>query len=203
MDCGGGDGPADLGAKDATEPGTDATTPEDATVGNDGGAEAQPAEVPQDLDIGDTRLDGGPDTSADASAGSTDAAGPCIVTVTPGPGEVVTDRGAVAGKLDGDTWVFLGIPYAAPPVGPLRWRPPQPHECWDGVRDATAWTPACMQVETKTGMAEGSEDCLVVNVWVPGSAAPDKSLPVMFFVHGGGEHPGVERRDDGVGNAHR
>ena len=96
--------------------------------------------------------------------------------------------GLVAGSTDGDTGIctWKGIPYAAPPVGALRWRPPQPVEPWDGVLDATEWGAACIQDDgfllingNQTGY---SEDCLFLNVWSPGGPGP---YPVMVRIHGG------------------
>ena len=92
---------------------------------------------------------------------------------------------AAAGAVN----VFLGIPYAAPPVGEFRWRPPQPVKPWDGVRDATKAGPACIQpkVFDDISFAELSEDCLSVNVYAPAKA---NKAPVMVWVHGGGFQAG-------------
>jgi len=100
---------------------------------------------------------------------------------------VQTDSGAVRGALGDDHLLFAGIPYAAPPVGALRWRPPQPQPSWQGVRDASKYGPRCIQDEENDpdfGRSV-SEDCLTLNVWTPkGSAA--EALPVMVWIHGGG-----------------
>ncbi|MGI4744894.1 MAG: carboxylesterase/lipase family protein [Janthinobacterium lividum] len=95
--------------------------------------------------------------------------------------------GALLGRATGDPGVqaFMGIPYAAPPVGPLRWRPPQPPVPWSGVRDATRAGPACMQWHRSGVAAIPSEDCLSLNVWAP-IRHVGPPLPVMVFVHGGG-----------------
>jgi para-nitrobenzyl esterase len=108
---------------------------------------------------------------------------------------VRTETGAVRGVAAArpGVVVFKGIPYAAPPVGPLRWRPPQPAKPWSGVRPATEFGASCMQHErneflpwTEEYLAhnETSEDCLFLNVWTPrpGSSA---HLPVVVFIHGG------------------
>lgn len=109
--------------------------------------------------------------------------------------------GAVRGHLDGSTAVFKGIPYAAPPVGNLRWREPQPVAVWPGIRDATKFGNACTQnssgldhflaplaaaygVPYETEAVSSSEDCLYLNLWVPGWA-PHGALPVMVWLHGG------------------
>jgi para-nitrobenzyl esterase len=103
---------------------------------------------------------------------------------------VMTTRGLVTGKRAGDVLAFLGIPYAAPPVGPLRWRPPLEPERWD-ARTATQFGAACPQgADEVSGEAlDVSEDCLTVNVWTP-TTAQDASLPVMVFLHGGGFQTG-------------
>ena len=83
--------------------------------------------------------------------------------------------------------VFLGIPFAAPPVGPLRWRPPQPVAPWTAPRDATRFGPACMQPDSGYPR-KVSEDCLTLNLWVPGGAGPD--APVLVWIHGGAFYEG-------------
>ncbi|AZQ32247.1 carboxylesterase/lipase family protein [Streptomyces cyaneochromogenes] len=106
---------------------------------------------------------------------------------------VITAKGAVRGLRQDGTAAFLNIPYAAPPLGAGRFAPPQRHEPWDGVRDATELGPNAPQSERKlgsvdmspyfgTGWARG-EDYLTVNVFTP--AAAGGGLPVMVFVHGG------------------
>jgi len=85
-----------------------------------------------------------------------------------------------------DIHVFKGIPYAAPPVGPLRWRPPEPVAPWTGVRDAAKFGADCMQKPLANSRAPGiSEDCLTLNVWTP-AKTPVGGLPVMVWVYGGG-----------------
>jgi len=109
------------------------------------------------------------------------------------------EQGKVAGSVHGDVAAFLGIPYAAPPVGQLRWRAPQPAAAWKGERQANAYGANCEQIITPNGhgpwtweySAQGkvSEDCLFVNVWTPAKSTKDK-LPVLFWIHGGGYFEG-------------
>ena len=81
---------------------------------------------------------------------------------------------------------FLGIPYAAPPVGALRWRPPHPAAPWIGIRDATKFAPHCPQSASPFGQASTSENCLYLNVFTPpGSGRAGHRLPVMVWIHGG------------------
>jgi para-nitrobenzyl esterase len=95
-------------------------------------------------------------------------------------------RGARLNSAARAVHVFKGIPYAAPPVGPLRWRAPQAAAPWSGVRDALEFGPDLPQVPNpRLRAASQSEDCLYLNVWAPAGAAP-ASLPVMVWVHGGG-----------------
>lgn len=106
------------------------------------------------------------------------------------PLTVTTDKGTVEGVLDDGVTAFKGIPFAAPPVGELRWREPQPPVVWDGVRKADAFGPSCIQISgsmTETnagGSGPQSEDCLYINVWTPG-ADPNAKLPVMVWIYGG------------------
>lgn len=126
------------------------------------------------------------------------------------PLEIKTQTGKVRGALtqDGQVRAFKGIPYAAPPVGPLRWQPPQPAAKWKGVRDATAFGSRCMQApiyEDMTFRDPGpSEDCLTLNVWTP-AKAKKATLPVMVWIYGGGYKAGAtsEPRQDGQFLAHR
>ena len=112
---------------------------------------------------------------------------------------VDVDRGVVdvsGGRISGvpvsgtDIWSYKGIPFAAAPVGQLRWRTPQPVEPWEGVREATAFGPACLQPLRPEGSFYGqivdemSEDCLHLSVWT--AVEPDDSAPVMIWIHGGG-----------------
>ncbi|KQT11399.1 carboxylesterase/lipase family protein [Ramlibacter sp. Leaf400] len=94
--------------------------------------------------------------------------------------------GPVRGQLDGTVSRFLGIPYAAAPVGELRWRPPVPLQAWSDVRDALAFGADCPQPPDPASQApRQDEDCLHINVWAPADAQPG-TLPVMVWVHGGG-----------------
>src|SRR5262245_31322291 len=98
--------------------------------------------------------------------------------------------GDVQGAVDGETRKFLGIPYAAPPVGALRWRPPQAPAHRQSVLQATAFAGACAQLGSIQGPASDNEDCLYLNVWTP-DPAPSKPLPVMVWFHGGGNQQGA------------
>ncbi len=102
---------------------------------------------------------------------------------------VRTSAGKIQGIKEGDVTVFKGIPYAAPPVGPYRWRPPQPVIPWEGVRDASEFGPDCAQAGWGTApgsISEGSsEDCLYLNLWKPAGTEPGAKLPVMVWIHGG------------------
>lgn len=106
-------------------------------------------------------------------------------------GDVVqTSLGAVRGEtvteIGVSARIFRGLPYAAPPVGDLRWQSPQPAPSWEGVRDATAWPNRCPQGQSSMGAAIPiSEDCLYLNVVTTAQTADDRQ-PVMVFFHGGG-----------------
>ncbi len=103
-------------------------------------------------------------------------------------GPIETHSGLVEGIEDNGSLVFKGIPFAAPPVGPLRWRGPGPPAAWTGVRKADRFSPICMQ---KGAYPEDSppepmsEDCLYLNIWAP-AGARDVRLPVMVWIYGGG-----------------
>ncbi len=109
----------------------------------------------------------------------------CIVGAE--PPAVQLDSGPVSGSMDGAVRRFLGIPYAAPPVGPLRWRPPQPVAPWSSPRACSAFGARCVQPPPVFGPEEStpqSEDSLYLNVWALPSASVPR--PVMVWIHGGG-----------------
>jgi para-nitrobenzyl esterase len=104
--------------------------------------------------------------------------------------KVHVQGGTLEGTVSDDVLSFKGIPYAAPPIGDLRWRAPQPVKPWKGVRKATACGHDCVQKAIPgDAAASGSttaEDCLVVNVWRPATGKSGDKLPVMVWMHGGG-----------------
>lgn len=111
---------------------------------------------------------------------------PCT-TASPQPGTVITASGAVTGVKSGTTWSWKGIPYAASPTGERRWQAPAPYGCFEGgALSAVAHGPVCSQLED--GAVIGSEDCLHLNIWAPEGAT---DLPVLFYVHGGGNVQGT------------
>lgn len=103
---------------------------------------------------------------------------------------VRTLSGVIRGVVDDEIESFKGIPYAAPPVGEYRWRPPQPMPAWDEVRDASRFGADCAQAGWSRDAASirenTSEDCLFLNLWRPAGAKPGAKLPVMVWIHGGG-----------------
>jgi para-nitrobenzyl esterase len=121
-------------------------------------------------------------------AGGAAAADPLIVQL---------DHGKVRGKFinHGAVRAFLGIPYAAPPLGPKRWAAPQPPSSWTGIKDAVQYGHRCMQGRVFSDIQfqdeSESEDCLVLNVFVPAEARAGAKLPVMFWIHGGGYSAGA------------
>jgi para-nitrobenzyl esterase len=123
---------------------------------------------------------------------------------------VRTANGVVAGLVaPSGVRVFRGIPFAAPPVGDLRWRPPQPAPDWTGVRPADRFAYQCMQARVFGDMmfrnAGMSEDCLYLNVWQPPAARAGAALPVLVYFYGGGfvAGDGSEPRYDGESMARR
>jgi para-nitrobenzyl esterase len=99
------------------------------------------------------------------------------------PDVVQLDSGPISGKVQDGVRVFSGIPYAAPPIGELRWKPPQAIDSWTEVRNCTDFSPSCPQPKQQdTG--KFSEDCLYLNVWTTANK-PDERLPVMVWIHGG------------------
>jgi len=124
-----------------------------------------------------------PEKAAEAPAAPTAAANAIaeVVQTKSGAvrGETVTDVGATA-------FIYRGIPYAAPPVGDLRWKAPQPVAAWQGERDATKWPNRCPQGQSSMGTgAPIAEDCLYLNV-VTAAKTADEKRPVIVFFHGGG-----------------
>ena len=105
------------------------------------------------------------------------------------PDQVRIDSGLVKGAARDDVLSFKGVPFAAPPVGDLRWRAPQPVKPWNGVFEATAYGHDCMQKPFPSDAAplgtEPAEDCLVLNLWRPAKASKAR-LPVMVWIYGGG-----------------
>lgn len=120
------------------------------------------------------------------------------------PTQIQTQSGLVEGTTtaDGNARAYEGIPFAAPPVGNLRWQKPQPVAAWEGVRKAVAFGPRCMQAPIYSDMifrdSGPSEDCLYLNVWTAAKSAEAK-LPVMVWIYGGGFAAGAssEPRQDG------
>ncbi len=96
-----------------------------------------------------------------------------------------TASGDVRGRLYDGCRVWRGVPFGAPPTGELRWRTPQPHEAWSGVRAATEPAPQCPQLDLVRGVHFGQEDCLYLSVYAPPQCTPTKPCPTLFWIYGG------------------
>ena len=129
------------------------------------------------------------------------AASAALAGVGHGSGLIVaTDRGLVEGAYAEGTDQFLGVPYAAPPVGALRWAAPQPAPRWQGVRQATSYGGRCAQLASGNGPRADNENCLFVNVYTPPGAdsrGRGSGLPVLVMIHGGGLTTGAGDQHDG------
>lgn len=177
----------DIALDAQADPATD-TTGGDTTDASDDTATDATDDTPPDaradtaIDVsGDAPTDAPSDSAADGDSG-------CEPPAPTLPGQVRTELSTVQGELEDGVWRWLAIPYAAPPVGELRWEPPQPPACDESVRDATSWGAACPQLDGDAPI--GDEDCLTLNVFAPDGAAPEGGWPVLVFVHGGGHVQG-------------
>ena len=132
---------------------------------------------------------GGDDDGAQADAPPGDGDAACLAGSGPVGEVVATTSGRVRGAQAGATWAWKGGPYAAPPVGELRLRPPAPPACAATELDARTLAPACPQLDANDAYL-GDEDCLYLNVWAP-AAASASPRPVMFWIHGGGNAVGT------------
>jgi len=153
------------------------------------GSGAGPAATPT------ARAGGGGATAAPTAtpAGGATASptqGPSGTAIVSAPAGTVACLTTPAGTEYGVTTAAMtscrGIPYAVPPLGSLRWQPPQPKPRWAGVLAATQYANHCPQSATYAGIASTTEDCLYLNVFTPAGVAPNAKLPVMFWIHGGG-----------------
>jgi para-nitrobenzyl esterase len=149
-----------------------------------------PADARKDAAAGERDASRESDASAESDAAQAVPSNTVMTKAGPVAGELVEDSGS--GK---EVRIFRGVPYAAAPVGELRWKPPQPLEPWTDVRDATEWGNRCPQGDsTLSNPGPISEDCLNLNVITP-VIDGDERLPVMVFFHGGGLSIGTGNSD--------
>jgi para-nitrobenzyl esterase len=145
-----------------------------------------------------------PTNTTTATPTATDTSTP-TETPTPTPTSTIQQGtlieiadGLLQGEIDGGTRRFFGIPFAKPPVGDLRWRPPQRPEPWKGVLEANRMSLPCAQEANTLWALSENEDCLYLNVWTP-EPAPGRPLPVMVWIHGGGNGNGSTADDVPLG----
>ena len=127
---------------------------------------------------------------------------PAAAATPAGAGDPVvhTRQGEARGLTADGADKFLGLPYAAPTVGALRWRAPAPPARWHGTRAATAYANRCPQLPSTNGAGSENEDCLYLNVFRPAGAGRERrraKLPVLFWIHGGGFQNGSGDQHDG------
>jgi para-nitrobenzyl esterase len=141
-----------------------------------------------------------------ASAGILLAAASTLANAAAPVTTVKVEGGRIEGRIEDGVRAFKGIPFAAPPVGELRWQAPQPVKPWQGVRQAAAFGNRCMQLPLFSDMVfrspGQSEDCLYLNVWAPANPGA-KKLPVLVYIYGGGlaTGDGSEPRYEGAAMA--
>jgi para-nitrobenzyl esterase len=124
------------------------------------------------------------DSSSDDSSSDADTGSDADTSTGPQPVTLSPPAGPIAGEAEGGVRAFLGIPFAVPPIGPLRWTHAQPIAPWSSPLDATEFGPICPQNSLIGGDLTGDEDCLTLNVWTPDPMPAD--APVMVWIHGGG-----------------